>query len=90
MNGSYNLCQRFDFDDGTSWVLRLPRISSVSSRYAAETVMIEIETPILIRGKASLPVPADRAWGFSFRSHRRFLAFASPPSSSEINQSISQ
>lgn len=65
LNGSYNLCQKFIFDDGTSLVLRLPRVSSVSPGYADEKIMMEAEAVHLIRDRTSIPVPVVKAWGYS-------------------------
>ncbi|KAF9886617.1 hypothetical protein FE257_011257 [Aspergillus nanangensis] len=65
LNGSYNLCQKFIFEDNTAWVLRLPRVSSVSSEYADEKIMMEAEALSLIHKRTSIPVPDVRAWGYS-------------------------
>ncbi|KAH1515606.1 hypothetical protein KXW39_000824 [Aspergillus fumigatus] len=63
LNGSYNVGQRILFDDGTTWLLRLPRASSVSPEYADEKVAMEVEALFLIREKTSIPVPKIYAWG---------------------------
>lgn len=55
MNGSYNLEQKFAFDDGTVWFLRLPRASSISLAYADEKVAMEVEALHLIREKRRHP-----------------------------------
>ncbi|OGM47182.1 phosphotransferase enzyme family protein [Aspergillus bombycis] len=65
LNGSYNIGQKLVFDDGTTWLLRLPRAGSVSPDYADEKVAMEVETLHLIRGKTSLPVPEMYAWGLA-------------------------
>jgi aminoglycoside phosphotransferase (APT) family kinase protein len=65
LNGAYNLGQRFAFDDGTIWFLRLPRASSISPEYADEKVAMEVEALHLIRENTSIPVPEIHAWGFS-------------------------
>ncbi|GFG05129.1 hypothetical protein IFM61392_03672 [Aspergillus lentulus] len=65
LNGAYNLGQKFAFDDGTIWFLRLPRASSISPEYADEKVAMEVEALHLIRENTSIPVPEIYAWGFS-------------------------
>ncbi|PLB47162.1 hypothetical protein P170DRAFT_448837 [Aspergillus steynii IBT 23096] len=65
MNGSYNVCQKFVFDDGTIWILRLPRARSVAPEYADEKVAMEVEALRLIREKTSIPVPEVYAWGLA-------------------------
>ncbi|CAI7654659.1 unnamed protein product, partial [Penicillium bialowiezense] len=65
MNGSYNICQRFLFEDGTSLLLRFPRVKSISPDYAEEKVMMEVEALSLLRERTSVPVPEIRAWGLA-------------------------
>ncbi|EAW20533.1 uncharacterized protein NFIA_029650 [Aspergillus fischeri NRRL 181] len=65
LHGAYNLGQKFIFDDGTIWFLRLPRGSSISPECADEKVAMEIEALHLVREKTSIPVPEIHAWGFS-------------------------
>ncbi|KAJ6188553.1 hypothetical protein N7519_003461 [Penicillium mononematosum] len=64
-NGSYNLGQKFAFDDGAIWFLRLPRASSISPEYADEKVAMEVEALHLVREKTSIPVPEVYAWGLA-------------------------
>ncbi|CAG8917487.1 unnamed protein product [Penicillium salamii] len=65
LNGSYNVGQKFIFDDGTAWLLRFPRVKSVSPNYADEKVVMEVEALSLIRERTSVPVPEIRAWGLA-------------------------
>lgn len=65
LNGSYNLCQRFILEDGTTILLRLPRASSVSSQHADEKVAMEVEALNLVRAMTDMPVPQVYAWGLS-------------------------
>ncbi|KAL4915717.1 hypothetical protein BDW62DRAFT_212561 [Aspergillus aurantiobrunneus] len=64
-NGSYNLCQRLVTSDGTVLLLRLPRISSISSDYADEKVAMEVEALDLIQKKTTIPVPQLHAWALA-------------------------
>ena len=65
MNGSYNVCQKFAFDDGTVWILRLPRVASISSQYADEEIVTEMEVEALgvLRKRTTIPVPKVGTWG---------------------------
>lgn len=63
MNGSYNVCQKIVSSNGISLLLRLPRVSNVSSKFADEKVAMEVEALDLIRKKTSIPVPEVHAWG---------------------------
>lgn len=65
LNGSYNVGPKFIFDDGTAWLLRFPRVKSVSPNYADEKVAMEVEALSLIRERTSVPVPEIRAWGLA-------------------------
>lgn len=65
MNGSYNVGQKFAFDDGTIWFLRLPHVRNISPEYADEKVAMEVEALHLIREKTSIPVPEIYAWGLA-------------------------
>ncbi|KAE8326198.1 hypothetical protein BDV39DRAFT_193716 [Aspergillus sergii] len=65
LNGSYNVGQRLVIDDGTTWLLRLPRASSVSPEYADEKIAMEVEALHVIREKMPLPVPDVYAWGLA-------------------------
>ncbi|OOO05197.1 hypothetical protein OAory_01067130 [Aspergillus oryzae] len=65
LNGSYNVSQKLVFDDGTTWLLRLPRASRVSPEYADEKIAMEVEALHVIREKTSLPVPEVYAWGLA-------------------------
>lgn len=65
LNGSYNLGQKFAFDDGTIWFLRLPRARNILPEYADENVAMEVEALHLVREKTSIPVPEIYAWGFA-------------------------
>ena len=65
MNGSYNLGQKFAFENGTTWFLRLPRVSSIAPEYADEKVAMEVEALYLVREQTSIPVPKIYAWGLA-------------------------
>lgn len=65
MNGSYNLGQKFAFEDGTTWFLRLPRVSSIAPEYANEKVAMEVEALYLVRERTSIPVPLIYTWGLA-------------------------
>ncbi|KAJ5095627.1 hypothetical protein NUU61_004983 [Penicillium alfredii] len=65
MNGSYNLCQKFLFEDGTSWILRFPRPVNVRYDYADEKVAMEVEALKLIREQTTIPVPEVKEWGLA-------------------------
>ncbi|RMZ48678.1 phosphotransferase enzyme family protein [Aspergillus flavus] len=65
LNGSYSVGQKLVFDDGTTWLLRLPRASRVSPEYADEKIAMEVEALHVIREKTSLPVPEVYAWGLA-------------------------
>ncbi|KAL4918359.1 hypothetical protein BDW62DRAFT_181801 [Aspergillus aurantiobrunneus] len=65
LNGSYNLCQKFLFDNGTVWLLCLPRVSSISPEYADEKIAMEEEALHLIREKTAAPVPDVYAWALA-------------------------
>lgn len=65
MNGSYNVCQKFVFEDGTTWILRFPRVVSICPDYADEKVAMEVEAISLVREKTSVPVPEIKAWGLA-------------------------
>ncbi|KAL4955158.1 hypothetical protein BDW69DRAFT_193447 [Aspergillus filifer] len=54
MNGSYNLCQEFVYEDNTAGVLRLPRVFSIRREYA-EKILVEVEAPSMIREKTDIP-----------------------------------
>jgi aminoglycoside phosphotransferase (APT) family kinase protein len=64
LNGSYNLCQKLRFCDGTSWLLRMPIIGSVCDEYADEKIAVEVEVLSLLRD-SNVPVPGIIAWGLT-------------------------
>ena len=65
LNGSYNVCQKFLFEDGTRWLLCFPRVRSISPNYADEKVAMEVEALSVVRERTSVPVPSIRAWGLA-------------------------
>ena len=65
LNGSYNVCQKFLFEDGTTLLLRFPRVKSISPNYADEKVAMEVEALSIIRERTTIPVPKIRAWGLT-------------------------
>lgn len=65
LNGSYNVGQKIVFEDGTTWLLRFPRVKSICPKYADEKVVMEVEALSLIRERTSVPVPDVKAWGLA-------------------------
>lgn len=65
LNGSYNVCQKFLFEDGTTLLLRFPRVKSISPNYADEKVAMEVEALSIIRERTTIPVPKITAWGLA-------------------------
>ncbi|KAJ5145893.1 uncharacterized protein N7515_000457 [Penicillium bovifimosum] len=65
LNGSYNIGQKIIFEDGTTWLLRFPRVKSICPKYADEKVVMEVEALSLIRERTSVPVPDVKAWGLA-------------------------
>lgn len=63
--GSYNAGLKVIFDDGTIWLLRLPRVGKVHDGYADEKVAMEVAAINLIRKETTIPVPTIQAWGTS-------------------------
>ncbi|KAJ5358220.1 Aminoglycoside phosphotransferase [Penicillium brevicompactum] len=61
----YNVCQKFLFEDGTTLLLRFPRVKSISPNYADEKVAMEVEALSIIRERTTIPVPKIRAWGLT-------------------------
>lgn len=61
--GSYNAGLKLRFDDGTTWLLRLPRVGKVHDGYADEKVAMEVAAINLIRRETTIPVPRIEAWG---------------------------
>ncbi|KAF2022106.1 hypothetical protein BU24DRAFT_430534 [Aaosphaeria arxii CBS 175.79] len=51
--------------DGTTWLLRLPRIGKVHDSYADEKVAVEVAAINLIRRDTTIPVPKIEAWGLA-------------------------
>lgn len=65
LNGSYNLGQKLLFEYGTALLLRFPRLSSVSGKYADEKVAMEVEALCLVRERTTIPVPEVWGWGLA-------------------------
>ncbi|GMF73081.1 unnamed protein product [Aspergillus oryzae] len=65
LNGSYDVGHKLVFDNGTTWLLRLPRAGSVSPEYADEKIAMEVEALHVIQEKTSLSVPEVYAWGLA-------------------------
>ncbi|KAI5928344.1 hypothetical protein F4810DRAFT_190345 [Camillea tinctor] len=61
--GAYNLGQKVKFNDGTSWLVRFPRVGNVCIKYVDEKVAMEVEVLHLVRDKTTIPVPGVKAWG---------------------------
>lgn len=64
-NGSYNICQKIIYGDGTVSMLRLPRLRGLSVQLADEKVAMEVEALNLIRNTTTIPVPNVQAWGLA-------------------------
>ncbi len=65
LNGSYNLGQKFVFNDGTAWLLRFPMVGTNADEYLDEKVAMEVEVLALLREKTTIPVPDVKAWGLA-------------------------
>ncbi|CAI7600821.1 unnamed protein product [Penicillium glandicola] len=63
--GFFNLSKKLFSEDGTPYLLRFPRGSSVSSDFADEKVAMEVEAIDLIRKNTTIPVPTVHAWGLA-------------------------
>lgn len=61
--GSYNAGLKLNFDDGSAWLLRFPRVGRVHDDYADEKVAMEVAMINLIRRETTIPVPKIEAWG---------------------------
>lgn len=65
LHGSYNVCQKLIFNNGTAQILRFPRVGAICESYADEKIAIEVEVLTLIRERTSIPVPAVFSWGLA-------------------------
>lgn len=65
LNGSYNVGQKIRFEDGATWLLRLPRVRNICREYADEKAALEVEALSLIRERTRIPVPEVKAWGLA-------------------------
>lgn len=65
INGGYNTGQKFVFEDGSAWFLRLVQEGSVCDKLADEKVAMEVETLTYIKKTTDIPVPAIRGWGLA-------------------------
>lgn len=65
IHGSYNLCQKAAFSDGTVWLLRIPIVGNVCDEHADEKVAMEVEVLSLLREKTTIPIPHIKAWGLA-------------------------
>ncbi|KAI7970978.1 hypothetical protein EIK77_005246 [Talaromyces pinophilus] len=65
INGGYNTGQKFIFEDGSIWFLRLVQKGSVCDELADEKVAMEVEALTLIKENTDIPVPTIRGWGFA-------------------------
>ncbi|KAK7417666.1 hypothetical protein QQZ08_011552 [Neonectria magnoliae] len=65
LHGAYNVCQKFIFNDGTTQILRFPRVGAICDKYADEKIAMEVEVLSLIRERTSIPVPAICSWGLA-------------------------
>ncbi|KAJ0165521.1 putative MFS-type transporter [Colletotrichum tanaceti] len=63
--GSYNAGLEILFDDGTKWLLRLPRVGKVHDEYAGEKVATEVAIIHLVRRETKIPVPEIKGWGIA-------------------------
>lgn len=62
-NGAFNAGLKMVFPDGTSWMVRFPRVGEIHDDYADEKVAMEIKALSLIREGTTIPVPKVHAWG---------------------------
>ncbi|KAI7972763.1 hypothetical protein EIK77_000081 [Talaromyces pinophilus] len=65
INGGYNTGQKFIFEDGSVWFLRLVQRGSVCDELADEKVAMEVETLTYIKETTDIPVPTVRGWGLA-------------------------
>lgn len=65
LNGSYNLGQKFLFEDGTAGLLRFPQIMGTNPDYADKKLTMEVEAVSLIRERTSIPISDIIAWGLA-------------------------
>lgn len=65
INGGYNTGQKFIFEDGSVWFLRLVQKGSVCDELADEKVAMEVETLTYIKENTDIPVPTIRGWGLA-------------------------
>lgn len=61
--GSYNVGLKHNFDDGTIWLLRLPRAGKVHDDYADEKVAMEVAAINLIRKETTIPFQGSKPGG---------------------------
>lgn len=54
---------KFVFEDGTTWLLRLPRTSSICSQHAGEKVIMGVEALDIILNRTTVPVQEVKDWG---------------------------
>lgn len=74
LNGSYNLCQKLRFCDGTTWLLRMPIVGNVCDDYVDEKIAVEVEALSLLRNK-NIPVPGIITWGLTAANPLRLGPF---------------
>lgn len=65
LNGAYNVCQKFVFNDGTTQILRFPRVGAICDSYADEKIAMEVEVLSLVRKRTTIPVPTVFSWGLA-------------------------
>ncbi|RSL44440.1 hypothetical protein CEP51_016224, partial [Fusarium floridanum] len=65
LHGAYNVCQKFVFNDGTTQILRFPRVGAICDRYADEKIAMEVEVLSLVRKRTTIPVPTVCSWGLA-------------------------
>lgn len=63
--GSYNAGFELGFGNGTTWLLRFPRVGKVHDDYADEKVAMEVVAINLIRRETTIPLPKIEAWGMA-------------------------
>ncbi|KAL1867028.1 hypothetical protein Plec18167_008819 [Paecilomyces lecythidis] len=66
--GAFNAGMKMVFSDGTSWMLRFPRVGMICDDYADEKVAAEVTTLRLLHNKTTIPVPKVQAWGPAARN----------------------
>lgn len=61
-HGAFNAGMKMVFSDGTTWMVRFPRVGMICDQFADEKVAMEVTALNLIRDGTTIPVPKVQAW----------------------------